>query len=52
MHALQAGWYEGVVVLPDAARWTLQIEDPQRSWRLTGAWQPSRSDAVALTPRG
>ena len=52
MRSLQAGWYEGVLALPDAARWTLQIEDPQRSWRLTGAWQPSRGDAVVLTPRG
>ena len=52
MRSLQAGWYEGVLVLPDSARWTLQIEDPQRVWRLTGAWQPSRGDAVVLTPRG
>jgi hypothetical protein len=52
MRSLQAGWYEGVVALPDAARWTLQIEDPQRVWRLTGAWQPSHGAAAVLTPRG
>ena len=52
MHSLQAGWYEGEVVLPDAARWRLQVEDPQRVWRLTGEWRPSDGGALVLTPRG
>jgi hypothetical protein len=52
MRSLQAGWYEGAVVLPNAARWILQIEDPQRVWRLTGAWKPSDGGAAGLSPRG
>jgi hypothetical protein len=52
MRSLQAGWYEGEVVFPSAARWKLQLEDPQRAWRLTGAWQPSDGGGAVLTPRG
>ena len=52
MRLLQAGWYEGEVALPDAPRWRLQLEDPQRVWRLTGEWRPSEGDVIVLTPRG
>jgi hypothetical protein len=52
MRSLQGGWYEGEVVFPSAARWRLQLEDPQRAWRLTGAWQPTDGGGAVLTPRG
>ena len=32
------GLYQGSVVLPEAARWTVELEDTQRQWRLTGTW--------------
>jgi hypothetical protein len=52
LHSLQAGWYEGEVAVPDAARWHLQLEDPRRAWRLTGEWRPGDGEALVLTPRG
>jgi hypothetical protein len=40
---IQPGWYEASVQLPDAARWDVEISDPQDEWRLTGQWQPSQN---------
>jgi uncharacterized protein len=47
---IQPGWYEGSALLPKAPRWNVELEDAQRQWRLTGAWDPSE-DQFVLEPR-
>lgn len=49
--ALQGGWYEGEVGLAAAPRWSLQLEDDQRGWRLTGDWRTAEGGAIRLEPR-
>ncbi len=45
------GWYEGR--LPELAhgRWRLQLEDADRSWRLSGTWRTD-DDSVLLASSG
>lgn len=51
LRQLQAGWYEGTMRLPPAARWMLQLENRTQGWRLTGEWRPSEGQEAALHPR-
>jgi len=48
---MQAGWYEGALNLAPAARWRVQLEDSQRTWRLSGEWRPEQGGALSLEPR-
>jgi hypothetical protein len=48
---IQPGWYQGPVQLAQAMRWNVELEDAQRQWRLTGAWDPA-VDRFVLEPRG
>jgi len=47
----QAGWYEGSTRLQPAPRWTLQLEDEQRDWRLSGEWRPAEGADAVLESR-
>ena len=48
---IQPGLYQGPVHLEQAVRWNVELEDAQRQWRLTGAWNPD-DDRFVLEPRG
>jgi hypothetical protein len=47
---IQPGLYQGSVQLAQAMRWNVELEDAQRQWRLTGAWNPAE-DRFVLEPR-
>ena len=47
---IQPGLYEAAIKLPEAARWSVELEDARKDWRLTGNWSPS-GDRFVLAPR-
>jgi uncharacterized protein len=50
LRQIQPGWYEAAIELSPAARWEVQLEDAERSWRLTGSWRPGEDGAFILAP--
>jgi len=46
-----AGTYDGVLAAPMPGRWHLLLEDADRSWRRSGAWQTQEA-RVLLSGRG
>ena len=50
--AQSGGWYEGSLLPLAAGRWLVTIEDPERTWRLSGKWHLPADRAVVLEPPG
>jgi hypothetical protein len=44
------GWYEAALLPPEVGRWLVTIEDPAKTWRLSGNWQLPDQRAVVLAP--
>lgn len=42
--------YEGALAVPVAGRWRLVLENPERTWRVTGLWHTGEP-RVTLQPR-
>ena len=47
---IHPGLYEAAIMLPQAARWSVELQDAGKQWRLTGAWNQS-DDRFVLVPR-
>lgn len=50
LRRISPGLFQGVVTLPDAARWHLQLQDSGRDWRLVGDWEPRSAPSLVLRP--
>ena len=48
--AQAGGWYGASLLPPEAGRWLVTIEDPAKTWRLSGKWQLPAERAVLLEP--
>ena len=48
--AQSGGWYEASLLPPEAGRWLVTIEDPAKTWRLSGKWHLPAERAVVLEP--
>ncbi len=50
--AQPGGRYEASLLPPEAGRWIVTIEDPKKTWRLSGKWHLPDERAVVLDPPG
>ena len=49
--AQPGGRYEASLLPPEAGRWLVTIEDPEKTWRLSGKWHlPEERAAVLESP--
>jgi hypothetical protein len=44
------GWYGATLLPPEAGRWLVTIEDPAKTWRLSGKWHLPAERAVVIEP--
>lgn len=51
LEARGPGFFEGRLTPPPAGRWLVIVEDPAKSWRLTGTWQaPAQQVSLRARP--